>query len=146
MEHHFEARGCAGSGRAMMTATAALQVNLDAGPARAGARGSPCFARWCRCWSPRRPPRPTSVAGSSGWHSMRQETWHGIDHARSDPVTGGDPSVAWALYALDAPVMLLRDGDGRRPRSPSRVTFARVAARARRPSAAPRPGPTSTTT
>ena len=33
MERHFEALGCAAPGRAMMTATAALQVNLDAGPA-----------------------------------------------------------------------------------------------------------------
>ena len=34
MEQHFDALGCAGAGQAMMSATAALQVNLDAGPAR----------------------------------------------------------------------------------------------------------------
>ena len=33
METHFDALGCAGAGKEMMTATAALQVNLDAGPA-----------------------------------------------------------------------------------------------------------------
>ena len=40
---------------------------------------------------------------------MRQETWDGIDDGRSDPVPAGEPTVAWALYALDAPVMLLRE-------------------------------------
>lgn len=122
MEQHFAARGCAGSGRSMMTATAALQVNLDAGP-REG-------------WSARlallRSMVPMLVAASSaspylggrasGWHSMRQETWNGIDHGRSDPITVGEPSVAWALYALDAPVMLVREGDEMSPVT-DRVTF-----------------------
>jgi glutamate--cysteine ligase len=40
MELHFDALGCAGSGQAMMTATAALQVNLDAG-AREGWAAQP---------------------------------------------------------------------------------------------------------
>lgn len=122
MERHFAARGCAGSGRSMMTATAALQVNLDAGP-REG-------------WSARlallRSMVPMLVAASSaspylggresGWHSMRQETWHGIDHGRSDPITVGEPSVAWALYALDAPVMLVREDDEMRAVI-DRITF-----------------------
>jgi len=122
MEHHFEARGCGAPGRSMMTATAALQINLDAGP-REG-------------WSARlhllRSMVPMLVAASagspylggraSGWHSMRQETWHGIDHGRSDPICDGEPSVAWALYALDAPVMLVRDGEVLRPVT-ERVTF-----------------------
>jgi glutamate--cysteine ligase len=122
MEQHFEARGCGGPGRSMMTATAALQVNLDAGP-REG-------------WSARlhllRSMVPMLVAASagspylggkaSGWHSMRQETWHGIDHGRSDPIIDGEPSVAWALYALDAPVMLVRNDETMRPVT-DRVTF-----------------------
>lgn len=32
MQRHFEAVGCGRAGTAMMTATAALQINLDAGP------------------------------------------------------------------------------------------------------------------
>jgi len=32
MERHFDALGCGVPGRAMMSATAALQVNVDAGP------------------------------------------------------------------------------------------------------------------
>lgn len=107
MERHFEALGYPGPGRAMMSATAALQINLDAGPATG--------------WSDRlahiRALVPMLVAASatspylggrsSGWHSMRQETWHGIDPGRSDPISSGDPTEAWADYALHAPVMLV---------------------------------------
>ena len=111
MERHFDALGCAGSGMAMMSGTAALQVNLDAGPATG----------WHDRLSLIRAMVPMLVAASStspylggrssGWHSMRQGTWQGIDHSRSDPVPHGEPAAAWADYALDAPVMLVRDGD-----------------------------------
>ncbi len=111
MEQHFDALGCAGSGRAMMSATAALQVNLDAGPTGA----------WDERMSLVRSLVPVLVAlsstspylggRSSGWHSMRQGIWQGIDHGRSDPVPGGEPTDAWAHYALEAPVMLVRSGD-----------------------------------
>ncbi len=96
MERHFAAVGCAAPGKAMMSATAALQVNVDAGP-KTG-------------WGPRlgfiRELGPVLVAISgcspylggraSGWRSMRQQAWHGIDHSRSDPVSGDDPAAAWA--------------------------------------------------
>jgi len=111
MEEHFDALGCAGSGKAMMSATAALQVNLDAGPA----------GGWDDRLSLIRSMVPILVAvsatspylggTSSGWHSMRQGTWQGIDHGRSDPVPRGEPTAAWADYALRAPVMLLRSGE-----------------------------------
>ena len=110
MERHFEACSCSGPGLSMMTATAALQVNLDAGPA----------VGWSARLALVRSLVPMLVAASStspwlggresGWHSMRQQTWHGIDHGRSDPIPAGEPTVAWALYALNAPVMMLRDG------------------------------------
>ena len=60
---------------------------------------------------------------SSGWHSMRQGTWQGIDRGRSDPVPRGEPTEAWAAYALDAPVMLVSAGGQLRPVT-SRVSFA----------------------
>ncbi|MCW2848878.1 MAG: hypothetical protein JWR90_2852 [Marmoricola sp.] len=123
MEEHFDALGCAGSGQAMMSATAALQVNLDAGPA----------SGWQDRLSLVRSMVPMLVALSStspylggetdGWHSMRQGTWQGIDHDRSDPVPGGEPTTAWADYALSAPVMLVRSGAEQRSVT-SRVTFA----------------------
>ena len=54
---------------------------------------------------------------------MRQGTWQGIDHGRSDPVPLGEPTAAWATYALNAPVMLVRDGDGLLPVT-ERIPFA----------------------
>ncbi len=135
MEQHFDALGFAGSGMEMMTATAALQVNLDAGPA----------SGWQARVGLARTMVPMLVAASStspwlggrtsGWHSMRQGTWQGIDHGRSDPVPLGDPVTAWATYALDAPVMLVRDGDRLAPVT-ERIPFAqwlRGAARGRPP-------------
>jgi glutamate--cysteine ligase len=111
MEQHFAALGCEQPGKAMMSATAALQVNLDAGPE----------AGWSQRLGLIRALGPVLVAASacspylggrsSGWHSMRQQIWHGIDHSRSDPVVGREPGAAWASYALNAPVMLVRDGD-----------------------------------
>lgn len=115
MEQHFASRGCSLPGRSMMTATAALQVNLDAGPP----------ALWSSRLAHLRALVPMLVAASStspwlggrasGWHSMRQQCWDGIDHGRSDPIPVGEPAVAWALYALNAPVMLLRQPEGTVP-------------------------------
>ena len=122
MEQHFEALDCAAPGRAMMSATAALQVNLDAGP----------VVGWTDRLALIRSLVPMLVAASasspylggrtSGWHSMRQETWHGIDHGRSDPIGEGEPTAAWADYALAAPVMLVREDGGLRPVT-QRVSF-----------------------
>ncbi|MCW2866813.1 MAG: hypothetical protein JWR20_1001 [Marmoricola sp.] len=109
MEEHFGALGSRASGQSMMSSTAALQVNLDAGP-RSG---------WERRLALVRALTPVLVALSatspylagraSGWHSMRQGCWNGIDRGRSDPFASGEPTAAWADYALRAPVMLVRD-------------------------------------
>src|SRR3954447_26219862 len=110
MEQHFSALGCAGPGRAMMTATAALQVNLDAGPAAAWGRRLDLLRSLGPVLVAMSASSPYLAGETSGWSSMRQEAWHGIDHRRSDPVPGGEPGAAWADYALSAPVMLVRDG------------------------------------
>ncbi len=109
MERHFTALGCAGPGRAMMSATAALQVNLDAGPAdrwperlRRIHRLGPVLVAASAC-------SPLLAGHASGWHSMRQQVWAGIDNARTRPLDGRDPRSAWASYALNAPLMLVRD-------------------------------------
>jgi glutamate--cysteine ligase len=110
MEQHFAALGCAGPGRAMMTATAALQVNLDAGPAAAWDRRLDLLRSLGPVLVAMSASSPYLAGETSGWSSMRQEAWHGIDHRRSDPVPGGEPGAAWADYALSAPVMLVRNG------------------------------------
>lgn len=122
MEQHFDALGCAGAGKAMMSATAALQVNLDAGPAAGWAARMALIDTMVPMLVALSSTSPYLGGRSSGWHSMRQGTWQGIDHARSDPIAGGEPAAAWAAYALDAPVMLLRAGGALEPVT-GRVSF-----------------------
>jgi glutamate--cysteine ligase len=110
MEKHFRAAGSGKAGRAMMCSTAALQLNLNAGPA----------AQWSRRVSRMHRLGPVLVAistcspwlagRSSGWRSMRQQVWGEIDQARCGPLLeGAHPEEEWASYALTAPVMLVRD-------------------------------------
>ncbi len=123
METHFEARDCGGAGRAMMTSTAALQVNLDAGPVAGFADRIGLLRSMVPMLVAASTTSPYLGGRTSGWASMRQQTWTGIDCGRSDPVSGHEPAVGWALYALDAPVMLVREPDGDLRPVPSRVTF-----------------------
>ena len=123
MEQHFDALGCAGSGQEMMTATAALQVNLDAGPVSGWESRLALVRSMVPMLVAASSTSPWLGGATSGWHSMRQGTWQGIDHGRSDPVPLGEPTAAWATYALNAPVMLVRDGDGLLPVT-ERIPFA----------------------
>jgi ergothioneine biosynthesis glutamate--cysteine ligase EgtA len=110
MERHFTAIGAAEPGRTMMCATAALQVNLDAGPesgwsARVGLMHllGPVLVAMSAC-------SPLISGEASGWRSMRQQAWGQIDRARCGPLLDrGEPAEQWARYALVAPVMLTRD-------------------------------------
>ncbi len=112
MEAHFTSVGCATAGLAMMTSTASLQVNLDAGPAsRWSVRVAlahqlgPVLIAISAC-------SPLLAGRSTGWRSSRQEVWGRLDQARCGPLLGGaDPAGEWACYALAAPVMLVRDPD-----------------------------------
>ena len=110
MAQHFAAVGCEAAGLAMMTTTASLQVNLDAGPA-AGWRDrialahqlGPVMVAISAC-------SPLLAGRSTGWRSSRQGIWSDLDQARCGPLLGrGDPAGEWAAYALSAPVMLVRD-------------------------------------
>ena len=123
MEQHFDALGHKGSGEAMMSATAALQVNVDAGPESGWQDRLSLVRSMVPMLVAASASSPYLAGGSSGWHSMRQGCWDGIDHGRSDPIGAGEPTEAWAAYALDAPLMLVRDDDGFAPVS-DRVTFA----------------------
>jgi glutamate--cysteine ligase len=111
MERHFDALGCGEPGRAMMSGTAALQVNLDAGPEAGWADRMALIGSLVPVLIAASASSPYLGARESGWHSMRQQTWHGIDLSRTGPVGSGEPTSAWATYALDARVMLTRDGD-----------------------------------
>jgi glutamate--cysteine ligase len=111
MERFFAASGTIDAGAAMMTSTASVQVNLDAGP-RAG---------WADRVRLAHALGPTMIAISanspllggefSGWRSTRQRVWSQLDSARCGPVlgaSGGDPADDWVSYALKAPVMLVQ--------------------------------------
>jgi glutamate--cysteine ligase len=117
MEQHFAATGKAAAGAVMMNSTAALQVNLQAGPQRSW---SERVARAHRLG-------PTLVALSAsspwlsgrdtGWKSARQRAWAGLDPRACGPMPGyltaagvSDPAAAWAKYALRAPVVFVRTG------------------------------------
>jgi glutamate--cysteine ligase len=125
MHAHFLALGCAGPGRAMMAATAALQVNVDAGePERWTQRVEhlhrigPALLAMSAC-------SPMLAGRRSGWSSMRQEAWSGLDAGRVGRFATGDPREAWAEYALAAPVMLVRDErTDEADAVPARVSFA----------------------
>ncbi len=103
MEAYFDTQGRAG--RQMMCSTAAIQVNVDAGPDPAvtwrlahavGAMLAATFAN-----------SPVLSGASTGWRSTRLTTWWAIDPSRTRPVGGADPDAAWADYALGARVMLI---------------------------------------
>ena len=114
MEQHFAAAHTGAAGAAMMTSTASVQVNLDAGPAdgwasrvrRAHALGPMMVAISANS--------PLLGGEFSGWRSTRQRVWGQLDTARCGPVlgaSGDDPGSDWARYALRAPVMLVHAPD-----------------------------------
>jgi len=119
MEQHFAATGRAAAAQVMMNSTAALQVNLQAGPEG----GWP--ERVARAY--RLGPTLLAISASSqwlggqdtGWKSARQRAWAGLDTRACGPVPGCvaadpqrdaalDPASAWAHYALRAPVSFVR--------------------------------------
>jgi glutamate--cysteine ligase len=112
MERFFTASGSGVAGAAMMTSTASVQVNLDAGP-QAG------WAARVRLAHALGPTMIAIAANSpllggefSGWLSTRQRVWGQLDSARCGPiltVSGDDPGTDWARYALKAPVMLFHN-------------------------------------
>ncbi|WP_102145469.1 ergothioneine biosynthesis glutamate--cysteine ligase EgtA [Mycobacterium hubeiense] len=114
MEQFFAASGTAAAGAAMMTSTASVQVNLDAGP-RDGWADRVRLAHALG-------PTMIAIAANSpllggeftGWRSTRQRVWGQLDSARCGPVlgaSGDDPASDWARYALRAPVMLVNGAE-----------------------------------
>jgi glutamate--cysteine ligase len=114
MERFFEASDTGAAGAAMMTSTASVQVNVDAGPRD----------QWASRVRLAHALGPTMIAISanspllggefSGWRSTRQRVWSQLDSARCGPIlgaSGDDPANDWSRYALKAPVMLVHTPD-----------------------------------
>lgn len=114
MEKFFATSRSGEAGAAMMTSTASIQVNLDAGP-RDG------WASRVRLAHALGPTMIALTANSpmlggqfTGWVSTRQRVWGRMDSARCGPIlgaSGDDPRTDWARYALKAPVMLVHQPD-----------------------------------
>lgn len=107
MEQYFVARGSAGA--TMMCATASMQVNVgfsdephiqwelahDLAPILGA-----IFAH-----------SPLVAGRPSGWQSARLAVWAALDPPRTRAVAhGADARNDWVRYALDAPLMFIRDG------------------------------------
>ncbi|TRW88749.1 ergothioneine biosynthesis glutamate--cysteine ligase EgtA [Mycolicibacterium sp. 018/SC-01/001] len=114
MERFFQTSGTGDAGAAMMTSTASIQVNLEAGR----------HSQWADRVRLAHALGPTMIAvaanspvlsgGFTGWQSSRQRVWGQLDSARCGPVlgaSGDDPASDWARYALRAPVMLVHTPD-----------------------------------
>jgi glutamate--cysteine ligase len=110
MERFFEASDTGVAGAAMMTSTASVQVNVDAGPRD----GWAARVRLAHALGPTMiaisANSPLLAGEFSGWRSTRQRVWSQLDSARCGPILGADgddPANDWARYALKAPVMLV---------------------------------------
>ncbi len=110
MEQFFVASQTGAAGAAMMTSTASVQVNLEAGP-------QPGWAARVRLAHALGPTMVAIAANSpllggrfTGWRSSRQWVWSRLDSARCGPIlgmSGDDPASDWTRYAMKAPVMLV---------------------------------------
>jgi glutamate--cysteine ligase len=123
MERHMAATGRGGAAAVMMNSTAALQVNLEAGPARGwpervalANRLGPTMVAISAC-------SPWLAGRDTGWKSARQRAWFGLDPAAYRPAAGLDPASAWARYALAAPVTFVRDAGDEVTAVPASVSF-----------------------
>lgn len=101
-------------GLGMMCTTASVQVCLDIGADAADAAD-----RW-RLVHALGPVLVSAFANSpvragrrTGLKSTRQAIWNALDPGRTSAPVGDDPADAWARYALDAKVMMVRGADGR---------------------------------
>jgi glutamate--cysteine ligase len=114
MEQFFGTSRSGEAGAAMMTSTASIQLNVDAGPRD----GWAARVRLAHALGP----TMIAIAANSpmlggeftGWVSTRQRVWGDMDSARCGPIlgaSGDDPGTDWARYALKAPVMLVHSPD-----------------------------------
>ncbi|WP_030863991.1 ergothioneine biosynthesis glutamate--cysteine ligase EgtA [Streptomyces sp. NRRL S-37] len=105
------------AGRAMMCASASVQVCVDAGYEEPGPLGH--VRRW---WLAHQlgavlvavfANSPLSGGRPTGWLSTRQLRWTQIGTGRAGgPVLDADPRGAWARHVLDSPVMCVRRDSG----------------------------------
>ncbi len=110
MATYFAAAGYASDAATMMCSTAALQINVEAGPERGWAERVAHIHRITPALLALSASSPLICGEHRGVRSERAAMWQRLDPSRCSPFVGrGDPAGAWASFALAAPVMLLRD-------------------------------------
>jgi glutamate--cysteine ligase len=127
MEDYFDRSGAGPVGRLLMSSSAGLQLNLEAGPPDGWAarlarinRLAPVLAAMSACSA-----RSATTAAPSAAASLRQQAWFDLEPQRTEPVSfADDPASAWSDYALAAPLMQLRDAAGAVAAAPQALTFA----------------------
>ncbi|MER7762740.1 ergothioneine biosynthesis glutamate--cysteine ligase EgtA [Streptomyces sp. NPDC097619] len=126
MERYFDRTGPAG--RAMMRASASVQVCLDAGYQEPGPLG--LGRRWVLAHLlgavlvSAFAHSPATRGPYAGWKSARQGVWADIDRHRSvAPPLEAAPRAGWARMALDAEVMCVRGADEDSWAAPTGLTF-----------------------
>ena len=112
MERYFDRDNPAG--RDMMCSTAAVQVNVDAGPERAGPGTVDFRTRWAVLHS-LAPVLTAAFANSpfaagrpTGVRCARQAVWARLDPGRTTPArraAEADPRESWVRYVMDAHVL-----------------------------------------
>ncbi|GAA2148410.1 ergothioneine biosynthesis glutamate--cysteine ligase EgtA [Kitasatospora kazusensis] len=125
MEKFFDRAGP--WGRIMMTGTASVQVNVDAG----ADTGPHALADRWRLTHLLGPVLVAAFANSplldgrpTGYRSTRQLIWSRMDPSRTlAPAATTDPRESWARYVLDAEVLCVRRPDGRPWTAPAGLTF-----------------------
>ncbi|MFG1911463.1 glutamate-cysteine ligase family protein [Kribbella sp. NPDC048928] len=130
MEEYFAATDPAGCGVVAMNSTAALQVNLEAGPRRGWAQRVAHAHRLGPVLLAISANSPWLHGRSTGWKSARQRTWLGLDRRRAGPVldvrslaNATDPAMAAVAFALGAPVMFVATEHDERAVVRHEVTF-----------------------
>lgn len=115
MEEFFDRDGP--HGRVMMCSTASLQVNLDAGTEHDGPEGFRFRWRLAHLLQP--------VLEAAFCRSDRPAVWSMLDpsRTRAPRLDIPDPRLAYALYALDARLLCVRQPDGVPWTAPKDTTF-----------------------
>ncbi len=127
MEAYFDRTGPAG--RAMMCASASVQVCVDAGYEEPGVLGH--GRRWRLAhllgavMVAAFANSPAHEGPYAGWRCARQGIWSDLDSGRAlAPPLDADPRTAWTRQALDTEVMCVRSYEGDAPwESPRGTTF-----------------------
>jgi glutamate--cysteine ligase len=113
MELHYRSTGQSEAGLAMMCATAALQVNLQAGRTNEWSERVALTHALGPVFIAIAANSPWLSGKQTRWKSLRRRVWSGLDPHSCAPLDWtDDPAASWASFALQAPATLVTRADG----------------------------------